>query len=138
MNQISFLKQFRRSISTTLPTTSVAGTVYGGKTTVTLIPGDGVGVEMANSVKAIFDAANVPVEFEQFNLSGHTEKNELLSKQCLDSVRRNKVALKGILYTPLSRPGRVSWNVAMRKELDIYASVALLKSSSGKYPTRHN
>ncbi|KAJ3379417.1 isocitrate dehydrogenase (NAD(+)) idh1 [Lobulomyces angularis] len=120
-----------------MPTTSQAKTVYGGKTTVTLIPGDGVGVEMANSVKAIFDAANVPVEFEQFDLSGHTEKNEILSKQCLASVRRNKVALKGILYTPLSRPGSVSWNVAMRKELDIYASVALIKNSPGSYPTRH-
>jgi isocitrate dehydrogenase (NAD+) len=43
---------------------------------------------------------------------------------------------KGTLYTPLERSGHVSWNVAMRQQLDIYAQVVLCKSVDG-YPTRH-
>ena len=73
------------------------GTVYGGKYTVTLIPGDGIGHEMANSVKTIFKAAQVPVEFEQFDVSGFGKPDPELLKACSDSIRRNKVALKGTL-----------------------------------------
>jgi isocitrate dehydrogenase (NAD+) len=73
-----------------------AGTVYGGKHTVTLIPGDGIGHEMANAVKTIFKAVHAPIEWEQFDLSGTTKAvDETLMKQALGSVRRNKVALKG-------------------------------------------
>lgn len=72
------------------------GTVYAGKYTVTLIPGDGIGHEMANSVKTIFKAAGVPVEWEQFDLSGFGKHDPALLKACTDSIRRNKVALKGI------------------------------------------
>lgn len=43
----------------------------------------------------------------------------------------------GILYTPISQSGHVSWNVAMRQQLDIYASVVLCKSLPG-FPTRHS
>ena len=43
----------------------------------------------------------------------------------------------GILFTPISQSGHVSWNVAMRQQLDIYASVVLCKSLPG-FPTRHN
>lgn len=54
----------------------------------------------------------------------------------MDSLRRNKVGLKGILYTPVERSEHTSWNVAMRQQLDIYASVVLCKSVPG-VPTRH-
>lgn len=77
----------------------------------------------------------------------------------MDSLKRNKVGLKGqsspglfspgsaraepfapphagILYTPVERSGHTSWNVAMRQQLDIYASVVLCKSVPG-FPTRH-
>jgi isocitrate/isopropylmalate dehydrogenase len=54
----------------------------------------------------------------------------------MDSLRRNKVGLKGILYTPVERSGHTSWNVAMRQQLDIYASLVLCKSVPG-FPTRH-
>jgi isocitrate dehydrogenase (NAD+) len=43
----------------------------------------------------------------------------------------------GILFTPISQSGHISWNVAMRQQLDIYASVVLCKSLPG-FPTRHN
>ncbi|ODN79505.1 isocitrate dehydrogenase, NAD-dependent, variant [Cryptococcus amylolentus CBS 6039] len=54
----------------------------------------------------------------------------------MDSLKRNKVGLKGILYTPIDQTGHNSWNVAMRQQLDIYASVVVCKSLPG-FPTRH-
>ena len=103
---------------------------YGGIHTVTLIPGDGIGQETADSVKAIFDKANAPIVWEQFDVSGFTTGDDNLMKQALESLRRNKVGLKGILYTPVQL-GHSSFNVAMRKELDIYASVAICKNLEG-------
>lgn len=85
------------------------------KHTVTLVPGDGVGKELSEAVKAVFAAAKVPVEWEQFDLSGHVSSNDTLMKDTLESLRRNKVGLKGILYTPVSRLGHKSFNVSMRK-----------------------
>ncbi|CAG8634196.1 15740_t:CDS:2, partial [Acaulospora colombiana] len=111
-------------------------TKYGGKYTVTLIPGDGIGQETANAVKTIFKAANVPVEWEQLNVTGYTQEDDILFQRSVESLRRNKVALKGILYTPISKMGHQSFNVAMRKGLDIYASLVIIKNIKG-YPTRH-
>lgn len=105
-------------------------------TQVTLIPGDGVGNEITKSVKDIFDHCNVPVEFEEFAVSGENDPNDTEFKKAMDSLKRNKVGLKGILYTPLERSGHTSWNVAMRQQLDIFASVTLCKSLPG-FPTRH-
>ncbi|GAA5912852.1 hypothetical protein JCM5296_001035 [Sporobolomyces johnsonii] len=111
-------------------------TKYGGVYSVTLIPGDGVGKEITESVEEIFEHTNVPVEFEKYNISGNTPEDAALFKRSMDSLRRNKVGLKGILYTPVERSGHTSWNVAMRQQLDIYASVVLCKSVPG-FPTRH-
>ncbi|KAK9703752.1 isocitrate dehydrogenase (NAD(+)) idh1 [Basidiobolus ranarum] len=111
------------------------GNKLGGRYTATLMPGDGIGQETASAVKAIFTAANVPVDWEQFDVSGYTTDENLL-KQSVDSFRRNKVGLKGILYTPVSRLGHSSFNVAMRKDLDMYAGVVTVKNIPG-YPSRH-
>ncbi|SCV72479.1 BQ2448_4016 [Microbotryum intermedium] len=111
-------------------------TKYGGVYSVTLIPGDGIGKEITQSVEEIFEHLNVPVEFERFDISGATSQDAALFKRSMDSLRRNKVGLKGILYTPVERSGHTSWNVAMRQQLDIYASVVLCKSVPG-FPTRH-
>lgn len=54
-----------------------------------------------------------------------------LYKEAILSLQRNKVGLKGILFTPLVRTGHPSFNVALRKELDIFASLALIKSIPG-------
>ncbi|KAI8850118.1 hypothetical protein BC829DRAFT_425226 [Chytridium lagenaria] len=105
--------------------------------TVTLIPGDGIGHEMAQAVKTIFKAAHVPIEWEQFDLSGYTARDETLLKQAMDSIRRNKVALKGILYTPVGRLGQRSLNGYLRKDLDIFASLSLIRNMKGDWPTRH-
>ncbi|KAF9247292.1 hypothetical protein BU15DRAFT_70114 [Melanogaster broomeanus] len=112
-------------------------TKYGGVYTVTLIPGDGIGAEITDSVKEIFDYVNAPIEWEQYNVSGMSSAGEDLFKQAMESLKRNRVGLKGILFTPISQSGHVSWNVAMRQQLDIYASVVLCKSLPG-FSTRHS
>ncbi|GES64522.1 isocitrate dehydrogenase subunit 1 mitochondrial precursor [Aspergillus terreus] len=114
-------------------------TKYGGKYTVTLIPGDGIGAEVAESVKTIFKADNVPIEWEQVDVSGVDTGNkhsEELFKESIASLRRNKLGLKGILFTPVERSGHQSFNVALRQELDIFASIVLIKNIPG-YETRH-
>lgn len=94
---------------------------------------------MSESVKTIFKADNVPVEWEQIDVSGmedgdkHTEE---LFRESIASLKRNKVGLKGILHTPVERSGHQSFNVALRQELDIYASIVLIKNIPG-YETRH-
>ncbi|KAG5648996.1 isocitrate dehydrogenase (NAD(+)) idh1 [Asterophora parasitica] len=112
-------------------------TKYGGVYKVTLIPGDGIGAEITDSVKEIFDHVNAPIEWEQYDVSGMSSSGEALFKQAMDSLKRNRVGLKGILFTPISQSGHISWNVAMRQQLDIYASVVLCKSLPG-FPTRHS
>ncbi|KAJ6539422.1 hypothetical protein B0H19DRAFT_1213373 [Mycena capillaripes] len=112
-------------------------TKYGGIYTVTLIPGDGIGAEITDSVKEIFEHVNAPIEWEQYDVSGISSSGEALFKQAMDSLKRNRVGLKGILFTPISQSGHISWNVAMRQQLDIYASVVLCKSLPG-FPTRHS
>ncbi|KAJ5487933.1 hypothetical protein N7530_002233 [Penicillium desertorum] len=114
-------------------------TKYGGKYTVTLIPGDGIGAEVAESVKTIFKADNVPIEWEQVDVTGVDAGNkhsEELFRESLASLKRNKLGLKGILHTPIERSGHQSFNVALRQELDIYASISLIKNIPG-YETRH-
>lgn len=114
---------------------------YGGKYTVTLMPGDGIGMETSESVRQIFKAENVPIEWEQVDVSGletsdGNKTSEITLQQAVDSMKRNKVGLKGIFYTPLERGGHASFNVALRQELDCYASLVLIKNVPG-YPTRH-
>ncbi|KAI2619284.1 isocitrate dehydrogenase subunit 1 [Hypoxylon sp. NC1633] len=115
-------------------------TKYGGKYTVTLIPGDGIGAEVAESVKTVFKADSVPIDWEQVDVSGVESGSpgslEAMFRESVASLKRNKLALKGILHTPISRSGHQSFNVAMRQELDIYASISLIKNIPG-YNTRH-
>jgi isocitrate dehydrogenase (NAD+) len=63
--------------------------------------------------------------------------SEELFRESIASLKRNKVGLKGILHTPVERSGHQSFNVALRQELDIYASLVLLKNIPG-YKTRHD
>jgi isocitrate dehydrogenase (NAD+) len=111
---------------------------FGGKYTVSLIPGDGIGGEVTESVKTIFKADNVPIEWEQVAVSGIEDsgRTEAAFRESVASLKRNKLGLKGILHTPISRSGHQSFNVAMRQELDISASISLIKNIPG-YQTRH-
>ena len=108
----------------------------GGRFTVTLIPGDGIGQEIAAAVKTVFRAASVPIDFEQYDVSGHTSQDSLPFRQAVASLRRTGVGLKGVIYTPLSSHTQRSFNVALRKELDMYAGVALCRNLDG-LKTRH-
>jgi len=92
--------------------------------TVTLIPGDGTGPEVTDSVKEVIEALGVDIEWEVAE-AGETvmeEEGTPLPDSVLDSIRRNKVGLKGPLTTPVGAGFR-SVNVALRKELDLYANV---------------
>ena len=105
---------------------------YGGRYTVTLIPGDGAGQEITDSVKQIFESQKVPIDWEVVEVSGvesETGKNHGVD-EAVESLKRNKVGLKGILYTSTGKSAK-SLNVALRKELDIYASLVLIKNIPG-------
>ncbi|SCU89789.1 LAFA_0E20912g1_1 [Lachancea sp. 'fantastica'] len=108
---------------------------YGGRYTVTLIPGDGVGKEVTDSVVSIFKAENVPVDWETVEVSGLESQEGV--QTAVESLKRNKVGLKGIWHTPVDQTGHGSLNVAFRKQLDIFANVALFKSVPG-VKTRHS
>ncbi|KAI4258361.1 MAG: hypothetical protein L6R42_005144 [Xanthoria sp. 1 TBL-2021] len=102
--------------------------------------GDGIGAEVAESVKTVFKADNVPIEWEQIDVTGvesGDKHSEELFRESIASLKRNKLGLKGILHTPVERSGHQSFNVALRQELDIYASIVLIKNIPG-YKTRHD
>ena len=92
--------------------------------TVTLIPGDGIGPDVTGSVRDVIEALGVDIEWDVVE-AGETvmdEKGTPLPEDVLESIRRNKVAIKGPLTTPVGTGFR-SVNVALRKELDLYANV---------------
>lgn len=99
---------------------------------VTLIPGDGIGPEIVESVKKIFKAADVQVEWD-VQLAGQSALDDLgvlLPNETLDSIKKNKVALKAPLETPIGKGFR-SVNVQLRKELDLYANVRPIRTIEG-------
>ncbi len=92
--------------------------------TVTLIPGDGIGPDLTDAVKEVIVALDVDIEWEVAE-AGETvmdREGTPLPESVLESIRRNKVAIKGPLTTPVGTGFR-SVNVALRKELDLYANV---------------
>ncbi|XP_077136555.1 isocitrate dehydrogenase [NAD] subunit beta, mitochondrial isoform X2 [Ranitomeya variabilis] len=106
---------------------------------VTMIPGDGVGPELMHSVKEVFKAADVPVEFDEYHLS---EVQNMASPEKLDevltSMRANKVAIKGKIHTPMEYKGELaSYEMRLRRKLDLFANVVHVSSLPG-YKTRHN
>lgn len=102
----------------------------------TLIPGDGIGPELAACVKHVFRHANVPVDFEEILVSGLISDKTSIDEAVM-SIKRNGVGLKGVLRTKLDDVGQHSLNVQLRVELDLFANVVLCKSIPG-IKTRHN
>ena len=93
-------------------------------TTITVIPGDGIGPEVTTATLEILDAAGAGLEYDH-QLGGVTALQQVgspLPDATLDSIRRTRIALKGPLTTP-SGSGFRSINVALRKEFDLYANV---------------
>ena len=89
---------------------------------VTLIPGDGTGPEISEATRRVLDATGVKFNWEVKNagIEEMERSGEVLPKDTLDSVRKNKLAIKGPITTPIGKGFR-SVNVALRKELDLYA-----------------
>jgi len=99
---------------------------------ITLIPGDGIGPEVTLAAKRCIEATGVKIEWEEV-IAGQNalEKHgELLPENVLSSIRKNKVALKGPIVTPIGTGFR-SVNVAIRHALDLYACVRPAKSYPG-------
>jgi isocitrate dehydrogenase (NAD+) len=102
------------------------------KHAVTLIPGDGIGPDVTRAARIVIDAVNAGIEWEVVE-AGEAVIDKYgtpLPDYVLDSIRRNRVALKGPLTTPIGKGFR-SVNVALRKELDLYANVRPAKSLPG-------
>ena len=92
--------------------------------TITLIPGDDIGPEVTGAVVRIIEAAGVDVTWERHDAGviALEKHGAPLPDALLDSVRRNRVALKGPVTTPVGE-GFTSVNVGLRKALDLYANL---------------
>jgi len=99
---------------------------------VTLIPGEGIGPEVAAATRRILESAGVQIDWEE--LEGRTDKTtergQLVNQLAVESVRKNHVALKGPMATAIAG-GAPSVNVALRKTLDLYANLRPVKNLPG-------
>lgn len=96
-----------------------------GRTLVTLIPGDGIGAEVSNAVKRVFAAAKAPIDWEERIAGAEVFKKgdpSGVPKDTIESIARNRVALKGPLETPVGF-GEKSANVTLRKLFELYGNV---------------
>ena len=92
--------------------------------TITLIPGDGIGPEVAEAVVRILKASGVAIDWEPqlAGVQAFERTGRALPIELIDSIRRNKVALKGPVTTPIAE-GFTSVNVGLRKALDLFANL---------------
>ena len=109
------------------------------KRTVTLIRGDGIGPEVSDAVVSILEASGAPLAFEDQVVGRAAEESEgdPLPLRVLESIRRNKVALKGPVGTPIGK-GFASINVRLRKTLDLYANLRPVRNLPGVESRFHN
>ena len=101
-------------------------------TKVTLIPGDGIGPEIADAAVRILDAAGANIEWERHDagMKVFADCGKPIPDSLLESIRRNGLALKGPLTTFVGK-GFASANVTLRKELDLYANVRPVRTLMG-------
>ncbi|MGD0338901.1 MAG: isocitrate/isopropylmalate family dehydrogenase [Bacteroidota bacterium] len=99
---------------------------------ITLIPGDGIGPDITSSAIRVAEATGVKIEWEKVEagMSAIEKYKDPLPQQVIDSILRNKVALKGPLTTPVGSGFR-SVNVALRKEFDLYINLRPCRSFQG-------
>ena len=99
---------------------------------VTLIPGDGVGPELAEATRLVLDASGAKIDWEiqEAGLAVMETEGTPLPDRVLDSIRKNKVAIKGPITTPRGKGFR-SVNVALRKALDLYVCLRPCKHFPG-------
>jgi isocitrate dehydrogenase (NAD+) len=103
--------------------------------TITLIPGDGIGPEVAEATQRVLEVAGVKVDWEVHNAGAAVAEQQgtTLPTSVLDAIKRNKVALKGPIGTPIGKGFR-SVNVTLRQALDLYSNVRPIKSLPGLEP----
>jgi isocitrate dehydrogenase (NAD+) len=99
---------------------------------VTIIPGEGIGPEVAAATRRVIDAAGVQIDWEELGArtDSTTEAGQLVNQAAIDSVRRNRAALKGPTSTAIAGGAR-SVNVALRKALDLYSNLRPVKNLPG-------
>ena len=99
------------------------------KHTITLIPGDGIGPEIVAATVRIIEATDVDIEWETHILGAQAQEKygTTIPESTIESIKRNKVALKGPQMTPVGK-GFTSVNVGLRKALDLYANVRPIKT----------
>ncbi|MDD2704689.1 MAG: NADP-dependent isocitrate dehydrogenase [Acidocella sp.] len=103
------------------------------KTTVTALPGDGIGPEVMAATIRILDAAGAPIEWEMAEAGAESFKKGIITgvpRETLDSIARNKLALKSPLETPVGFGGK-SANVTMRKYFELYANIRPVRELPG-------
>src|SRR4029078_2020077 len=99
---------------------------------VTLIPGDGIGPELAEATRRVLDATGIAFEWEIVDAGEPViaEYGTPLPAHVLDSIRTNKVALKGPITTPVGAGFR-SVNVTLRQVLGLYANLRPARAMKG-------
>lgn len=100
--------------------------------TLTLIPGDGIGPEITEAVTKIIDAAGLKIDWDTQTAGADVIETEgsPLPQRVIESIKKNKIALKAPVTTPIGKGFR-SVNVALRKELDLYANLRPCKNLPG-------
>jgi isocitrate dehydrogenase (NAD+) len=100
--------------------------------TITLIPGDGIGPEVTEAVLRIFKAAGLDIDWDRHDAGviAFERFGQSLPADLLESIQRNRVALKGPVTTPIAE-GFTSVNVGLRKALNLYANLRPVKNMPG-------
>ena len=103
--------------------------------TITLIPGDGIGPEVADATRRVLEATGVKIDWDVQEAGAEIaqRRGTTLPEDVLTSIRKNKVALKGPIGTPIGK-GFKSVNVTLRQALDLYANVRPIRSLPGIEP----
>lgn len=103
--------------------------------TITLIPGDGIGPEVADATRRVLDATGVKIDWDVQEAGAEIaqRRGTTLPEDVLTSIRKNKIALKGPIGTPIGK-GFKSVNVTLRQALDLYANVRPIRSLPGIEP----
>ncbi|XP_039263751.2 isocitrate dehydrogenase [NAD] subunit gamma, mitochondrial-like [Styela clava] len=111
---------------------------YGGRHTITMIPGDGIGPEIMKSVERVFTTAGVPVDFEKVDIS--SEGLERNTEEAIIAIKRNEVAIKGNIDTKFDKMDidEKSANMVIRTKLDLFANVLKVKSVPDVCRRNHN
>jgi isocitrate dehydrogenase (NAD+) len=102
---------------------------------ITLIPGDGIGLEISQSMMEVIKVTGLPIfwEITPAGLSTLESEGALIPQSVFDSIERNRIALKGPLTTPIGK-GHRSLNVLLRKKYDLYACVRPVRSIANISP----